>query len=117
MNRKTLTRIAFASVAVPALAFGAPAAAMADSFFSGESSAAGPKGAASHSVTAFAFDGNGNGHGHGHGHGHGDKHRKGGDKGHGHGHGFDDGGAFYKKSATWAGPDGAASHSIISAAK
>lgn len=107
MNRKTLTRIAFASVAVPALAFGAPAAAMADSFFSGESSAAGPKGAVSHSVTAFAFDGNG--------HGHDDNHRKGGDKG--HGHGFDDGGAFYEKSATWAGPDGAASHNITSAAK
>lgn len=111
MNRKTLTRIAFASVAVPALAFGAPATALADSFFSGESSAAGPEGAASHSVTAIAFDGND--YGHGHGHGKGDHHRKGGD---GHGHGFDDGGSFYEKDATWAGPDGAASYNITSGA-
>ncbi|WDZ88696.1 hypothetical protein [Nocardiopsis sp. HUAS JQ3] len=101
MNRKTLTRIAFASVAVPALAFGAPATAMADSFFSGESSAAGIEGAASHNVTAVAFDGNGGGHGHK------------GDKGHDH---WDNGGSFYKKSATWAGHDGAASHSIVSGA-
>ncbi|APC36121.1 MULTISPECIES: hypothetical protein [Nocardiopsis] len=106
MNRKTLTRIAFASVAVPALAFGAPATAMADSFFSGESSAAGIDGAASHSVTAVAFDGNGHGHGHGHKGGKGDK---------GHDH-WDNGGSFYKKSATWAGHDGAASHSIVSGA-
>ncbi|WP_435108990.1 hypothetical protein [Nocardiopsis synnemataformans] len=105
MNRKTLTRIAFASVAVPALAFGAPATAMADSFFSGESSAAGPEGAASHNVTAVAFDGGDYGHGHGHGHkdGKGDDHWNG-------------GGSFYKKSATWAGYDGAASHSIVSGA-
>ncbi len=102
MNRKTLTRIAFASVAVPALAFGAPATAMADSFFSGESSAAGPEGAASHSVTAIAFDGGDYGHGH-----------KKDDKGDDH---WDGGGSFYKKSATWAGHDGAASHSIVSGA-
>lgn len=107
MNRKTFARIAFASVAVPALAFGAPATALADSFFSSESSFAGPKGAANHEVTAVAFDGDERHH-----HKGGDGH--GWDNGH-HGHDWD-GGSFYKKSATWAGHDGAASHSIISGA-
>lgn len=99
MNRKTLTRIAFAAVAVPALAFGAPATAMADSFFSGESTVAGYKGAASHSVKAVAVDGHG-------------KHHHGKDHGHGH-----SGGSYFKESSTWAGYKGAGSHSIFSGAR
>lgn len=58
MNRKTLTKITFTVVAAPVLAFGAPAAAMADSYFNSESSWAGPEGAASYSVTSFAGDNN-----------------------------------------------------------
>ncbi|NYH55559.1 MULTISPECIES: hypothetical protein [Nocardiopsis] len=100
MNRTTLTRLAFAAVAVPALAFGAPATALADSFFSGEANAAGPKGAMSHDVKAVAFDGH---------------HDKDGDED-GH-HGHHDGGAFFKKSASWAGPHGAGVHSVVSAAR
>lgn len=107
MNRKSLTRIAFAAVAVPALAFGAPATALADSFFSAGATAAGPKGAHSHSVTAAAFDDNGWGHGK-------DHDRKGKDKDHGWGHG---GGSFYHKDASWAGPHGAGSFELVSAAR
>ncbi|WP_159945200.1 MULTISPECIES: hypothetical protein [unclassified Nocardiopsis] len=102
MNRKSLTRIAFAAVAVPALAFGAPAAAMADSFFGAEATAAGVHGAANHSVTAAAFDG------HGHRHGGGDGKGKDGDHW--------GGGSFYHKNSSWAGPHGAASHNVFSAA-
>lgn len=103
MNRKSLTRIAFAAVAVPALAFGAPATALADSFFSAGATAAGPKGAHSHSVTAAAFDDNGWGHGK-------DHDRKGGDHNNG-------GGSFYHKDASWAGPHGAGSFELVSAAR
>ncbi|MFD6950425.1 hypothetical protein A6A08_06395 [Nocardiopsis sp. TSRI0078] len=98
MNRKSLTRLAFAAVAVPALAFGAPATALADSFFSGGSNAAGPKGAVSYEVKAVAFDGH---------------HDKDEDDDNGH----HDGGAFFKKSASWAGPHGAGIHSVVSAAR
>ena len=107
MNRKSLTRIAFAAVAVPALAFGAPATALADSFFSAEATAAGPKGAHSHSVTAAAFDDNGWDR---------DHDRKGGD----HDNGWDHdngGGSFYHKDASWAGPHGAGSFELVSAAR
>lgn len=91
MNRKTVTRIAFAAIVAPALAFGAPAAAMADSYFSGQATAAGPKGAASHSVVSVAKDGHG-------------KHHKG-------------GGSFFGHSSTSAGPYGASSSDTIAGAK
>ncbi|MDE3724974.1 hypothetical protein PWG71_26615 [Nocardiopsis sp. N85] len=91
MNRKTFTRIAFAAVIAPTLAFGAPAVAMADSYFSGKATVAGPYGAASHSVTAIAKDGHGK-----------------------HGHGK--GGSYFDYSSTFAGPKGAASNSSTSAA-
>ncbi|HJE61129.1 MAG TPA: hypothetical protein K8V84_21865 [Nocardiopsis listeri] len=88
MNRKTVARIAFAAVVAPTLAFGAPAAAMADSYFSAESTAAGIKGAAGHSVKAVAVDGN-------------------------HKHG---GGSYFEHNASAAGPLGAASNNTTSAA-
>ncbi|MEU3306231.1 hypothetical protein ACWGSK_19990 [Nocardiopsis sp. NPDC055551] len=88
MNRKTVARIAFAAVVAPTLAFGAPAAAMADSYFSAESTAAGFKGATSNSVKAVAVDGD-------------------------HKHG---GGSYYEHDSSAAGFKGAASHNITSAA-
>ena len=88
MNRKTVARIAFAAVVAPTLAFGAPAAAMADSYFSAESTAAGFGGAGSNSVTAVAVDGN-------------------------HKHG---GGSYFEHNASAAGPLGAASNNTTSAA-
>ncbi|SIO90256.1 hypothetical protein [Nocardiopsis sp. JB363] len=88
MNRKTVARIAFAAVVAPTLAFGAPAAAMADSYFNAESTAAGFEGAASNSVTAIAVDGS-------------------------HKH---DGGSYFEHNASAAGPLGAASNSTTSAA-
>ncbi|GLU47065.1 hypothetical protein [Nocardiopsis ansamitocini] len=54
MNRKTLARIAFAAITVPALAFGAPAMAMADSSYHEQTTAAGAQGAYSHSVHSQA---------------------------------------------------------------
>jgi hypothetical protein len=87
--RKTVTRIAFAALAIPALAFGAPATAMADSYFNAEATAAGKYGAASKSITAVAKDG--------HGHHHGGK-------------------SFFHHESTSAGWNGATSQSTTSAA-
>ncbi|PWV55458.1 MULTISPECIES: hypothetical protein [Nocardiopsis] len=68
MNRKTVTRIAFAAVIAPALAFGAPAVAMADTFYGAGGSYAGPKGAGQGGVFSAAKSGHGHGHGHDHDH-------------------------------------------------
>ncbi|MBR8740855.1 hypothetical protein [Nocardiopsis sp. MG754419] len=89
MNRKTVSRIAFAAVVAPALAFGAPAVAMADSFYAAGGSYAGPLGAGQESVFSAA--------------------------GHGHGHGK--GGSIYVHSFDHAGPWGAAQGDIISGAR
>jgi hypothetical protein len=86
--RKTVTRIAFAALAIPALAFGAPATAMADSYFNAEATAAGKHGAMTKSITAVAKDG----HGH-----HGGK-------------------SFFHHESTSAGWNGASSQSTTSAA-
>lgn len=124
MSRKTLTKIAFTAVVAPALAFGAPTVALADSFFHGSATSAGPYGAASHNVTSAAWDGFGHGYGHGGKHGHAGKghhgHHGHAGKGHrGHHGGFygGHGGSFFKKQATSAGPYGAASHKVASAAR
>ncbi|MFJ9554655.1 hypothetical protein ACIRPH_12610 [Nocardiopsis sp. NPDC101807] len=92
MNRKTVTRLAFAAVVAPALAFGAPAAAMADSFFGAGMTAAGPHGASQSGVIAGATSGHGGDH--------------------------EDGksGSFYVKKWSKAGPHGAAEGGVISAA-
>ncbi|MFV2196492.1 hypothetical protein [Nocardiopsis sp. LOL_012] len=94
MKSKTIARVLVAGVAAPMLALGLPSVAMADSFWHGHSSFAGPKGAMSQSITAFA----GNGHGYGYGGGYG-------------GYG---GGSFYKAKASFAGPHGAGSQNIFS---
>lgn len=88
MNRTTVLRIAFTAIAAPALVVGLPAMAMADSFYEKEWDAAGPHGAVSHHVVAFAGDG---------------------DNG-------DYDGVFYHKSMDAAGPHGAVHGSVTSAA-
>ncbi|MEE2037731.1 hypothetical protein Q8791_10915 [Nocardiopsis sp. CT-R113] len=88
MNRKTVTRFVFAAVVAPALALGAPAVAMADTFFGASYSEAGPHGAFEGSVIAVAKDG----------------------------HGDDKSGSFYAKKFSQAGPHGASQGAVISAA-
>ncbi|MGW8527575.1 MULTISPECIES: hypothetical protein [Nocardiopsidaceae] len=95
MNRKTVTRLAFAAIVAPALAFGAPAAAMADSFFAAGMSEAGPHGASQAGVIAGATSGHGSDHEDG----------KGGK-----------GGSFYIKKWNEAGPHGASEGGVVSAA-
>jgi hypothetical protein len=94
MNRKTVTRLAFAAIVAPALAFGAPAAAMADSFFAAGMSKAGPHGASQSGVIAGATSGHGD-----HEDGKGGK-----------------GGSFYIKKWNEAGPHGASEGGVVSAA-
>lgn len=108
MNRKTVARFAFTAFVVPALAFGAPAVAMADTFYHADGSTAGPKGATQGSVTSVALDGKGWDH-------HSDREKdhqsaKGGD------HHFHHGGVFYHKEHSWAGPKGAGQGSVVSGA-
>ncbi|WP_017602464.1 hypothetical protein [Nocardiopsis alkaliphila] len=98
MNRKLVTRFAFTALVVPALAFGAPAVAMADTFFHANGSVAGPEGAAKGSVTSVAWDGK-------------DRQSAKGGKHHAH-----HGGVFYHKDYSWAGPHGAGQGSIVSGA-
>ncbi|MFC3999931.1 hypothetical protein ACFOVU_28730 [Nocardiopsis sediminis] len=57
MQKSTVRRIVFTAIAAPALAFGAPAVAMADAHYENEFSKAGPKGATSFEVKAHAKDG------------------------------------------------------------
>ncbi|XKK38331.1 hypothetical protein HFP72_27845 [Nocardiopsis sp. ARC36] len=97
MNRKTVTRLAFAAIVAPALAFGAPAAAMADSFFAAGMSEAGPHGASQAGVIAGATSGHGD---------HGDHEDGKGGKG----------GSFYIKKWNEAGPHGASEGGVVSAA-
>lgn len=106
MNRKSVARFAFTALVVPALAFGAPAVAMADTFFHANSSMAGPKGAAQGSVTSVALDGKSWGH-------HSDKDHQSAKDG---GHHFHHGGVFYHKDYSWAGPKGAGQGSVVSGA-
>lgn len=87
MDRTTLTRIAVAA-AVPALVFGTPAAAVADSFFGDARVGAGEQGAFSYSVRAYAVEGETPG----------------------------TGSTYWARSWTYAGPDGAALGSRFSAA-
>ncbi|GLU50052.1 hypothetical protein [Nocardiopsis ansamitocini] len=105
MNRKTLARIAFTAITVPTLAFGAPALAMADSFFNQDATGAGRGGAYSHNVTAYAKSGNSWGGG---GWGGGwDNDRWGGGRG----------GSYFHESGTKAGPRGAATFGVTSFAR
>ncbi|WP_017601890.1 hypothetical protein [Nocardiopsis lucentensis] len=92
MKAKTITRVLVAGVAAPMLAFGLPSAALANSFWHGDSQFAGPNGSMSQSITAAA----GNGY-YGGGFG-------------GRGGGF----ALYKASASFAGPHGAGSQNLFS---
>jgi hypothetical protein len=57
MQMKTLRRFAFVAAVAPALAFGAPALAMADAYYGSGSSSAGPKGAHQCEVYSQAKDG------------------------------------------------------------
>ncbi|WP_433697567.1 hypothetical protein [Nocardiopsis sp. CA-288880] len=100
MNRKTVTRLAFAAIVAPALAFGAPAAAMADSFFAAGMSEAGPHGASQAGVIAGATSGHGGDH----------------EDGHKDGHEGGKGGSFYIKKWNEAGPHGASEGGVVSAA-
>lgn len=56
MQAKTLRRIMLTAVAAPALAFGAPAVAMADVYYESGSSGAGPHGAYQYEVGSHAGD-------------------------------------------------------------
>ncbi|MFC3997037.1 hypothetical protein ACFOVU_13985 [Nocardiopsis sediminis] len=108
MKRTSIRRIAFVSVAAPALVVGGPALAMADTVFSSETEAAGPHGAASHEIFAAAFEKE-----------HGEE--KGKDEGHREGKGEEHGekekeGVIFKESAEAAGKHGAVSTSTISKA-
>lgn len=89
MNRKTLTSIAIAAVAAPALALGGPAVAMADSFYGTGGEHAGPKGAHQWGVVAATQSPD---------FGHGGKDQNG---DHGHG-GF---GSIYAGGYNYAGPE------------
>ena len=88
MNRKTVTRLVLAAVVAPALALGAPAVAMADTFFGASYSEAGPHGAFEGSVVSAAKNGSGDGKS----------------------------GSFYAKKFSQAGPHGASQGVVISAA-
>ncbi|MGI5118349.1 hypothetical protein ACQEU5_02240 [Marinactinospora thermotolerans] len=102
---KMLSRVAVTAVVAPTVALAAPAAAMADTLFGAEASAAGPQGAVSQEVLAFAGDGFGHG-----------KDGKGkDDKGKG-GHGGFGGVTLYKESFEAAGPYGAISENLVSVA-
>ncbi|WP_433697432.1 hypothetical protein [Nocardiopsis sp. CA-288880] len=96
MDRKTVTRLAFAAVVAPALAFGAPTAAMADSFFATGHTEAGHHGASQSAVIAFATDG----------------HHQNGEGGHEGGKS----GSFYIEKHSEAGPKGASEGGTVSAA-
>ncbi|WP_116244457.1 hypothetical protein [Nocardiopsis sp. FIRDI 009] len=61
MTMKTISRVLLTAVAAPTLAFGVPAAALADSFYEANATFAGPHGAGSQSICSAAFD-----HHHGH---------------------------------------------------
>ncbi|MBE2999584.1 hypothetical protein IDM40_12825 [Nocardiopsis sp. HNM0947] len=54
MGKKMLRRAAVVAAAVPALALGAPALAMADSYYGSEASGAGPDGAWQSQTGAYA---------------------------------------------------------------
>ncbi|MBE3000521.1 hypothetical protein IDM40_17690 [Nocardiopsis sp. HNM0947] len=98
MNRKTLTRIAFAAVAAPALALGGPAVAMADSFYGSGGQHAGPTGATQWGTGSAVVSP--------------DFHHKGDkvEQGHGHHHG----GSVYVDGYEYAGPWGAGQGGTIS---
>lgn len=107
MNRKTVTRFAFAAIVAPALAFGAPAVAMADTFYDAGGSAAGPEGAVEWNVTSVAEDGVGG------------NFAGGGNEGHRDGlsaENGEEGGTFYAEEFSAAGQDGAAQGYVVSGA-
>ncbi|MFC4560623.1 hypothetical protein ACFO4E_02005 [Nocardiopsis mangrovi] len=105
MKRTSIRRLAFVSIAAPALVIGGPALAMADSIFVSETEAAGPHGAASHQVIAKAIE---------EGHHREDKNGKGEE------HGKEDhgkkGGVFFHEQSDAAGKHGAVSSSTTSKA-
>ena len=101
MNRKTLTSIAVAAVAAPALALGGPAVAMADSFYGTGGEHAGPKGAHQWGIVAATQSPD-------LGHGGKDKDHQHGDHGHG---GF---GSIYADGYNYAGPTGAGQGGTVS---